>query len=122
VPQFGDPELLKLLEVNDVIVNVKSTEQPWFVKFFVGLLPWLLIIGFFIYTSKKMRERLGGAGSLGGPFGFGKSKAKLYRKTKTSVTLEDVAGLQNAKKEAPSIIFIDDHSTRQGLGGHTAAT
>ena len=103
VPAVGDPELLQLLESNNITVNVKSSEQPWFINLLVGVLPWILIIGIFLYTSKKMRERFGGGG-LGGPFGFGKSKAKLYQKSKSSVTLDDVAGLSNAKKELQEII------------------
>jgi len=117
VPEFGDPELLDLLESNNVTVNVKSTEDPWYLSMLVWLLPWLLIIGFFVYTSKKMRERFGGAGGMGGPFGFGKSKAKLYKKSKTSVTFDDVAGLSNAKKELQEIIdFLKTPEKFQKIG------
>jgi len=115
VPQFGDPELLQLLESNNITVYVKSSEQPWFISVLVGLLPWILIIGIFLYTSKKMRERLGGG--LGGPFSFAKSKAKLYKKSKTSVTFDDVAGLDNAKKELEEIIeFLKNPEKFQKIG------
>jgi cell division protease FtsH len=116
VPEWGDPELLELLEENNVTVNVKSSEDPWYLNLIVWLLPWLLIIGFFVYTSRKMRDRFGGGG-LGGPFGFGKSKAKLYQKSKTSVTLDDVAGLGNAKKELAEIIeFLKNPEKFQKIG------
>jgi cell division protease FtsH len=115
VPQFGDPELLQLLESNNITVYVKSSEQPWFISVLVGLLPWILIIGIFLYTSKKMRERMGGG--LGGPFSFAKSKAKLYKKSKTSVTFDDVAGLDNAKKELEEIIeFLKNPEKFQKIG------
>ena len=117
VPQFGDPDLLKLLEAHSVSINVKSTKQPWLISLLIGLLPWILIIGIFLYVNKKMRERLGSMGGLGGPFGFGKSKAKLYQKTKTSVTLDDVAGLHNAKKELEEIIeFLKNPEKFQKIG------
>lgn len=60
----------------------------------IGVFPWLLIIGFFVYSSKKLGQNI-----KAGPFGFGKSKAKLYIKSNSNVTLKDVAGLTNAKKE-----------------------
>jgi cell division protease FtsH len=117
VPGFGDPELLKLLESNNVTVNVESTKPPWFINILAGILPWVLIIGIFLYTGKKMRERLGDASGLGNPFSFGKSKAKLYQKTKTSVTLDDVAGLHNAKKELEEIIdFLKNPEKFQKIG------
>ena len=43
-----------------------------------------------------------------GPFGFGKSKAKRFTPTASQTTFEDVAGLENAQKEAPAVIFIDE--------------
>jgi len=115
VPKFGDPELLKLLESKNITVYVKSDQQPWFISLLIGVLPWALLIGIFYYASKKMRERMGGG--LGGPFSFGKSKAKLYKKSKTSVTFEDVAGLHNAKKELEEIIeFLKNPEKFQKIG------
>jgi len=118
VPDFADPGLLPLLEENRVKVTVRSAEQSTFVTIMVSLLPWVLIIGFFIYFNRKLRERFGGDGMGGGPFGFGKSKAKRYSKSKTDVTMADVAGLDNAKKELEEIIaFLKEPGKFQKLGG-----
>lgn len=116
LPSFGDPDLLPLLEEQNVNVNVKSDEPSWLVTFLVNLLPWVLIIGLFIYFSRRMQERMSGGG--GGPFGVGKSKAKVYQKTDSDLHLDDVAGLSQPKKEIQEIIeYLVEPGKFQELGG-----
>lgn len=114
-PDMQDPDLLPLLEKKDVTINVESQERSWFWSLIISLLPWILIFGFFIYSSRKFQERMG---RKGGIFGFSRSKAKLYKKTKSDVKYDDVAGLDNAKKELQEIIdYLKNPSKFQKLGG-----
>jgi cell division protease FtsH len=114
-PAVEDPGLIELLEQNNVIIRAKSEEQSWLMVLVVNLLPWLLIIGFFVYSSRKFQERMGGSGGL---FGFGKSRAKLFTKSSSNVTFADVAGLDNAKKELLEIVeFLKEPSKFTALGG-----
>jgi cell division protease FtsH len=118
IPSIEDPELMDLLEKNDVTVNAEPKEGSLFWNLLVSLLPWVLIIGFFVYMSKKMQERMGGPGGPGSIFGFGKSKAKLYTKSAVEIGYDSVAGLPNAKKELYEIVdYLKDPSKFQDLGG-----
>ncbi len=116
LPSFPDPGLMDQLEKKGVTIRTESTEASWFATLLITLLPWVLIIGFFVYSSKKFQERMGGGGA--GLFKFGKSKAKLYTRSESRVTYENVAGLANPKKELQEIVeFLKDPSRFQKLGG-----
>jgi cell division protease FtsH len=118
VPDVADPNLMGLLEENDVTVHVKSTKQSWFVNLLIAILPWVLIIGAFFYFSKRFQDRMGGPGGGGGIFGFGKSKAKEFEKSMSDIQFDDVAGLENTKKELQEIIgFLKDPEKYRSLGG-----
>ncbi|WP_419656120.1 putative ATP-dependent zinc metalloprotease [Desulfosarcina variabilis str. Montpellier] len=67
-PMVTDPGLMELLETNHVVVRAKLEQRSWFWSLIITLLPWVLIIGFFIYSNRKWRGRMGGwdRGALSG--------------------------------------------------------
>ncbi|HCP82206.1 MAG TPA: cell division protein FtsH, partial [Octadecabacter sp.] len=67
-----DAEVTNLLISNGVPLTAKSQEQSGLTTFLVGLLPFLLLIGVWIYFMNRMQ-----GGGKGGAMGFGKSKAKM---------------------------------------------
>jgi cell division protease FtsH len=101
-PAVSEPGLIDFLEDNGVEVTAETQERSWLYALAVTLLPWLLIIGVFVYMSRRFRERMGAHG--GGPFGFAKSKAKRFTPTASTTTFGDVAGLNNAKQELMEIV------------------
>ncbi|MEJ2345754.1 MAG: ATP-dependent zinc metalloprotease FtsH [Gammaproteobacteria bacterium] len=99
-PAITDPGLLPLLEKHRVTIRAKAAGRSWWVTVVVGLLPWLLLIGLFYWGMRRMQQ----AGPQGRLFGFGKSRAKRFEKSSSSVTFDDVAGLDNAKTDMREII------------------
>jgi len=101
------------------IENVEVTEKHGtglFVQFLIGWGPVLLIaflIYFFVFRS--LRNAGAGPGMLGS---FGRSKHRLMNKEHSNITLNDVAGIDEAKDEVGEIIeFLKNPKKFQRLGG-----
>jgi cell division protease FtsH len=82
----------------EVEVEDTSSSKIW-MNLLIGFAPFLLLIAFFVYLSRR-------AGSMGegGPFGFGKSKAKTYDKEKHQTKFDDVAGAEEAKEDVQELV------------------
>jgi ATP-dependent metalloprotease FtsH len=81
------------------------------------LLPFVLLIGLWVFMMRRMS---GGSGGGGGQiFSIGKSKAKLFdEKNDTRVTFENVAGLEGAKEEIQEIVeFLKTPEKYTSIGG-----
>lgn len=122
--EFGD-----LQNLEDNINKVKSDNGlDTVVKFethnnvmgdiFFALLPFILIIGIWIFIMKKMSGGAGG-GAGGQIFNIGKSKAKLFdQNTDVKTSFKDVAGLEGAKEEIQEIVdFLKNPEKYTSLGG-----
>jgi len=102
-PAIEDPDLMKIMGEKGVTVRGEKENGSWLRTLLILALPWLLVFSYFYYLGRKAKGQMRGLG--GGAFlGVGKSRAKRYTKTMTQVTFEDVAGLENAKKDMREIV------------------
>ena len=114
LPAFQDEALLPELREKKVLITIESAEQGYLSQFLIGILPWVLIIGFWVMMMKRNQQLQGGPGGL---FSFGASKAKLFDSKKPSVTFKDVAGMDNVKMELRETIeFLKDPSRFAKIG------
>ena len=101
----------------DTVVEF-DTESNFIGDILISLLPFIIIIGIWIYLMRRMSG--GGAGGAGGQiFNIGKSKARLFdEKTDTRTSFKDVAGLEGAKEEVQEIVeFLKNPDKYTSLGG-----
>jgi cell division protease FtsH len=112
----GDVGLMGDLLNNRIKVVAKSPEQQsLLLQIFISWFPMLLLIGIWIFFMRSMG---GGMGGKGGPMSFGKSKARMLTDDQVKVTLNDVAGADEAKEEVGEIVdFLRDPEKYQNLGG-----
>jgi len=107
-----DPQLADKLREKKVIVSGARSES-WIGALAGWVLPLLL---FYLFSSFMFRQ-LGGGGGLGSYLSIGKSRAKLYVETKTAVTFDDVAGVDEAKRELAEVVaFLRDPAAFGRLG------
>lgn len=124
VVKFGDPQNFE----DDIDAIKTENSLKTIIKFdvennivsdiLVTVLPFVLIIGIWIYLMRRMSG--GGGGGAGGQiFNIGKSKAKLFdEKTDTRTSFKDVAGLEGAKEEVEEIVeFLRNPDKYTSLGG-----
>ena len=108
-----DADITSQLIEQDILVRAESQEQSGFQTFLVSLLPFLLLIGVWIYFMNRMQ-----GGGRGGAMGFGKSKAKMLTEKQGRVTFDDVAGIDEAKEELEEIVeFLRNPQKFSRLGG-----
>ena len=111
---FIDREVMAEWDAYDVNYSFKGKSIDW-TGYFLNLLPWILIIGIWIFFIRRMQG--GSGGGMGGIFNFGKSKAKIWTSDMPKITFDDVAGCVEAKEELKEVIdFLKKPKRFQKLG------
>ena len=122
--EFGDLQnfenSLNLIKSNNDLATtvVYETDNNVMSEILISLLPFVVIIGIWIFIMRRMSGGTGG-GAGGQLFNIGKSKAKLFdQKTDVKTSFKDVAGLEGAKEEVQEIVdFLKKPEKYTALGG-----
>jgi len=115
--QTSFTDILKTAEINPATVNLTikdvSLSKIW-MNILGGILPIALMVLFFFFIFRQAR------GAQDSIFSFGRSKAQLFAKGKQAITFEDVAGVDEAKKELQEVVdFLKHPGKYRKLGART---
>jgi cell division protease FtsH len=117
VPTFwNSSDLTQSLQSKGVEVNAESTSKstPLLVELLLGFGPTLLLVGLFVLFARRAASG-GGMGALGN---FGRSQARRVDPEKIRITFDDVAGIDEAKRELTEIVdFLKTPEHYGRLGG-----
>ncbi len=94
----NDPNLLSVLEKNNVEINVKKPQEGSLLGAIGSLLIPLFFIGLIVLLLRGIQQ--GGSAAMN----FGKSRAKMMLENKVKVTFNDVAGIDEEKQELEEIV------------------
>ena len=113
LPMAQDESLLNTMISKGVVIQGKPPESPGLMTHFFSLLPWIILIGIWIYIARQQA-----GGGKGGAFSFGRSRARLLNADQVKITFSDVAGCDEAKEEVKELVdFLKDPGKFQRLGG-----
>ena len=112
-----DTQALK--ESRGLDFDIVNEEHTSLMDTIISFLPFILLIGIWLFFMRRMSGGAGGGGAGGQIFNIGKSKAKLFdENTKVKTTFKNVAGLEGAKEEIQEIVeFLKNPQKYTKLGG-----
>lgn len=98
--------------VSKVKIQIEDTESSAFwMNLVISVVPFLLIVGFFLFMFKQAQNTNNQAMS------FGKSRARLFDKENKKTTFADVAGANEAKNDLIEIVdFLKNPTKYQSMG------
>jgi cell division protease FtsH len=123
--QNGDPKLIPILTDpqnkdyqkptcanSTTVITQASSDNSFWLNILITFLPWVFLIGLFIFISRRATQ------GQQGIFSFGKSRAKLILEDRPSTTFADVAGVDEAKFDLQEVVeFLKTPTKYQRLGG-----
>jgi len=112
LPGVDESELLKELEAHPAKFEGRTDKTSWIWNLMGWILPFLFVLLIFRMGIRRM-------GQAGGALTFGKNRAKIHdESSKSKVTFDDVAGLDEAKLELEEVVdFLRQPAKYQKLGG-----
>ncbi len=111
-----DPDLWPTLRAHVPAIDNRENEEPLITQVVLGLLPWALIIGLWVWLSRRAQGMIAGGGPLSTMV---KGRAKRFEKRDAvEVRFDDVAGLHAAKRDLGEVVsFLREPERFRRLGG-----
>jgi cell division protease FtsH len=109
IPEMADSSLLTLIEQKQVKLTVLPAESTSLLRqLVISILPWILIIGLWLWLINRAQRNLtGGIGGKGELGKFLKGSAKSAEIP--NVTFDDMAGQDTAKREVTELVEFLKH-------------
>ena len=105
-----DPGLVGELEAAHVRFTGHAA-STWLATLLSWILPAVIFVGLWLFVMKRMNPQ-------SGLMSIGKSRAKVYVESKTGVTFDDIAGIDEARSELMEIVdFLKNPERYRRLGG-----
>ncbi len=79
-----------------------------------GLLPFIVLLGLYLFISRRATKALAGGGGL---MGIGASKARIYDEERPTTRFTDVAGYDGAKREISEVVDFLKNPQRYAAAG-----
>jgi len=100
-PAQEDPTLLPILERENVEITARAPQGVSIISY---ILPWVLILGVYIWLQRRMMGSMGGQLGRGGLGGLFKGRFSKPTEQKQHITFDDVAGQDQAKREVSELV------------------
>jgi cell division protease FtsH len=118
IPTFADTkQLSKTLQDHGVEISATPINQGrgTLLNLILGFGPVILLVALFVWMGRRAAS---GGGQLGALGAFGRSRARRVEGADTSVTFNDVAGIDEAKHELYEVVdFLKNPDRYRKLGG-----
>ena len=112
---YSSGDLTTLLTSKNVVISAEpiNNGRGFFTSLILGFGPVILLVGLFIWLSRRAS-----GGQMGAIGAFGRSRARRVEGSDTRVTFNDVAGIDEAKAELTEVVdFLKNPEKYQRLGG-----
>ncbi|HEX4447268.1 MAG TPA: ATP-dependent zinc metalloprotease FtsH [Polyangiaceae bacterium] len=115
LPAIDDRGLLPLLRDKSVAVTVKSEEPSPLISILSSVLPWVLILGAWVWMSRRAASAM-----TSGPMGrlLAGRQSRVDTAARVTTKFDEVAGLKSAKRDLREIVdFLKSPAEFRRLGG-----
>jgi cell division protease FtsH len=111
---LSDNNLTNDLQKHHVQITGTQTSSYSVGSIIVDFLPFILLVGLFVYFGRQSARALGGPGGI---MNVGRARARVYDEERPAIRFSDVAGYEGAKAEVQEVVDFLKHPQRYQAAG-----